>query len=653
LFCAASRGRVAAQGRGRSNAPADQPSLESLAGDYRAQVQIVQVRLRADGTLTFAVPPQPIRELQPLGNLRFAQKSLPGYSVEFIRDQAGNVIALISHQPNGDFSAVRMRAAQSTAAPSAPPPAPSVAPSSMAPAAGTRATSSTAPQLRQGVRPPDSSQIIRINESELGPKARPGYPPPLTEGGFARGDLIVNIYNGRFELAPAGGFDNVMYYTHVVAGLADKCPNLGMEAAKFQMLPYIVSNAKDMFERLMKGRATTSELFVMGWGLMSTLNTQAACTYDSRFDTLDKAQVRCDSTAQLARDADADVASFLSIDALHDVTLFVGRHACTSELTAHLARQLVAFGRQAHARLQFVGSMPGPDTPTGRMYVDMFENCSRQAPDNYADGWCACYVQTLARANPPAHVVEALAKNPFVDGATYMRWVAGSVPGANALFTCSERNPGIGGIGQSRAPRTTACLLDDRSQADGDRLCTYRAAWGDFTKTDASCKQEITSREWGYREVSCATGGVELSARGPREWKSGLYRVLDYEQTVADDFTPPLPSDARQTVPLSIRLLKRDKAGLLRGVELSGMSLTNKVPPEFANLGPLERATLALYQEGALLLICDYVGAPQRTYWYEKLPGFVADGRLAAMPSPRPFDDVLGVATTCPATVPR
>jgi hypothetical protein len=168
-----------------------------------------------------------------------------------------------------------------------------------------------------------------------------------------------------------------------------------------------------------------------------------------------------------------------------------------------------------------------------------------------------------------------------------------------------------------------------------------------------SGKREITSREWGYREVSCTAAGTEVSASGRREWKNGLYRVLDYEQAVPDGFAPPLPPDARQTLPLAIRLLKRDKAGLLRGIELSGMSPTNKVPPEFANLGPLERATFALYQEGALLLVCEYAGAPRRTYWYEKVPAFVADGRLAAMPDPRPFGDVLGVATTCPATVPR
>src|SRR6185503_6276998 len=102
FVCAAITGRASAQGRGRSGAPpVGQPSLAALAGDYRAQTQIIEVRLRADGILTIVVPPQPARELQSLGNLRFEQKGLPGYIVEFLHDSSGNPDALIFHQPNG------------------------------------------------------------------------------------------------------------------------------------------------------------------------------------------------------------------------------------------------------------------------------------------------------------------------------------------------------------------------------------------------------------------------------------------------------------------------------------------------------------------------------------------------------------------------
>ena len=103
--CAVFTGRVAAQGRAGDAPTAGEPSLESLAGDYQNMGQLVQVRVRADGVLTIvapkAVPPEPVRELQPLGNWRFAQKGLSGNSVEFMRDHVGNVTGLMLHGPYG------------------------------------------------------------------------------------------------------------------------------------------------------------------------------------------------------------------------------------------------------------------------------------------------------------------------------------------------------------------------------------------------------------------------------------------------------------------------------------------------------------------------------------------------------------------------
>lgn len=114
--CALFTERVAAHRAGRPNTPASQPSLESLVGDYQAGTQIVQIRLRPDGVLTIAVPPQPVRELEPLGNLLFAQKGLTGYRVEFVRDGSGRVNALMALQPNGAFRAARVRGADTTSA---------------------------------------------------------------------------------------------------------------------------------------------------------------------------------------------------------------------------------------------------------------------------------------------------------------------------------------------------------------------------------------------------------------------------------------------------------------------------------------------------------------------------------------------------------
>ena len=488
----------------------------------------------------------------------------------------------------------------------------------------------------------------------MGPPARSNDPATLPEAGYRRGDMLVNIYNGRFGLAPAGGLDNVRYYAQAFGELAEQCPNLGLAEARYQVLPYIVANMRDTVERVQAGRGTQAELLQMGWYLLLQLRENSACTYDPSVTSKAEAQVRCNSAGR----ATSEVGVLPSVDAAHDVTLFVGRNACTSSAAARLARQMIAFGRQAHARLQFTARMPGPDTPAGRSYMQIFENCSRQAPDNAADGWCSCYVQTLSSVNPPSDVLKALSNNPFVDGATYMTWVSANVPGGDRLYACSDRDHGR--LSNSRAygaPRTTACLVDAAPKPSGDYLCTFRAAWGDFTTTEMSCRPEINSRRWGYREVDCGASGTELSRKGPRDWRLGIYRMVDYEQPVPDDFVAPLPADARKTAPIRIRLLKRAKRGLLVSMELSGVSVL-PIPADFATGSPLERATFALDQEGALLLECRYVGSSSglvevRTYWYEKVPEYVSRGGLDTATGARPFGFVRGVATTCPVTLPR
>ena len=154
---------------------ANQPSLESLAGDYQVQGQIVQIRLRDDGVLTVAVPPQPVRDLEPAGNLRFAQKGLPGYSVDFVRDPSGNVVSLTFHQPNGDFGAARVPGQTARAAPPVPLPPP------------------PAPRVPQPVAPPPPAQA---------PAARPS--PPAAPPAPARSAAVAPA---SAPAAPATGIE--------------------------------------------------------------------------------------------------------------------------------------------------------------------------------------------------------------------------------------------------------------------------------------------------------------------------------------------------------------------------------------------------------------------------------------------------------------
>src|SRR5262245_6273939 len=106
--CALAAAEVAGERAAASDAPAAQPSLEMVVGDYQTPTQIIQIRLREDGVLTIAVPSQPVRELEPLGSYRFAQKGLTGYTIDFVRDRPERVNALMAFQPGGGFRAARM-----------------------------------------------------------------------------------------------------------------------------------------------------------------------------------------------------------------------------------------------------------------------------------------------------------------------------------------------------------------------------------------------------------------------------------------------------------------------------------------------------------------------------------------------------------------
>jgi hypothetical protein len=140
---------------------------------------------------------------------------------------------------------------------------------------------------------------------------------------------------------------------------------------------------------------------------------------------------------------------------------------------------------------------------------------------------CAC----------PCPVVEALAGNPFVDGRTYMGWIAANVPGGGEVYRCTDEHRAALAWRERVAPRRTACLIDDAAAAGGQRQCTYRAAWGAFTTTQPSCAPAIDSRAWGFREVDCArAGAIAALPAGPRAWQDGARSYIDYETEVPDDF---------------------------------------------------------------------------------------------------------------------
>lgn len=505
-------------------------------------------------------------------------------------------------------------------------------------------------------RPPASSRIVEIYGATVEEVARPAEKeeppaPPLNRlATYRRPEIIGNIYQGKFDLVPATGLDNLRYYAQTVADLTAQCPALGLEAAKFQIFPYLLSGVADLMHRFQTGQLSQSEAVQAAWMAMLGLSQHASCQYDPALGSRAQAQARCDAAAR----AWADLGILPSPDATRDVSIFLGRYGCHSEQARHLARQLVRFGRTSHTRSHFFEPMPPPNSPAGRTLAAIFTNCTRRSIDERTADWCGCYVRTVYRLHPGRDILAALADNPFVDGSTYLSWMVAHVPGGEKLLKCERTLYGRPDWGASHAPRTTACLIDQAASPGAAAECRYRAAWGEFTLTRQQCPAQITSRRWGYREVDCAAGGaVATPAPGPRVWRSGVFTMIDYERELEPGFVPPLPADARDMLPLAVRLLKETRAG-----RLTSMSLTVLTDLHLLMLGmPMRLSSLsgaaiaALDQEGALILKCTYksdAGERSRMFWFERVPELVAGGKLDPALQPY-FSGMAGAASRCPA----
>jgi len=81
--------------------------LKTLVGEYTLAQMTATVSLEGETTLRLFVPGQPIYELVPTKGLSFDIKGLPGFSVEFKKDDAGNIVEAVFYQPNGTFVAKR------------------------------------------------------------------------------------------------------------------------------------------------------------------------------------------------------------------------------------------------------------------------------------------------------------------------------------------------------------------------------------------------------------------------------------------------------------------------------------------------------------------------------------------------------------------
>ncbi len=84
-------------------------SLQKYAGDYLLSGITLSVSIKNDKTLYMLVPGQPEYELVPVDTNKFSIKTLSGFTVQFNTNDKGEIIELLSIQPNGTFKATRKK----------------------------------------------------------------------------------------------------------------------------------------------------------------------------------------------------------------------------------------------------------------------------------------------------------------------------------------------------------------------------------------------------------------------------------------------------------------------------------------------------------------------------------------------------------------
>lgn len=83
--------------------------LEQFIGEYEMSGITVKIKFQGEDTLVAIVPGQTLYELVPYKDTEFTLKNLKGFSIKFILDESGAVTGLESHQPNGAFTAKKVK----------------------------------------------------------------------------------------------------------------------------------------------------------------------------------------------------------------------------------------------------------------------------------------------------------------------------------------------------------------------------------------------------------------------------------------------------------------------------------------------------------------------------------------------------------------
>lgn len=91
-----------------SKALSDADYLKKFVGEYQIGEMIIKVELKGNNVLTASPTGQPTLELEPYKENEFNFKGLSGYSTKFTIEN-GKAVEMIFYQPNGVFTAKRMK----------------------------------------------------------------------------------------------------------------------------------------------------------------------------------------------------------------------------------------------------------------------------------------------------------------------------------------------------------------------------------------------------------------------------------------------------------------------------------------------------------------------------------------------------------------
>ena len=315
----------------------------------------------------------------------------------------------------------------------------------------------------------------------------------LPSNGYRQPEAMAAIHAGKFSQVPPLRGDGT-YFHQALGQLGEMCPALGVEAIQLQMVQQLVRRQQEIMGRAARGQVTHDE----AQAIVASIVVGMAMMEDCEAKEFPEERQRCERSKQ-------DLMTLPeSRDAVHDVSLLIKRHACTSNETGRFAANLGKWLLTPVATRSPLAWADGH--PQQGRYRAMFENCRRQGGDGSADAWCGCYVQQFSttrsgtRAHPIEHAATA-SQTAFVGDSD--SWFVPS-----QLLACEPHLEQLKAWRRAQAPeKATACLIGQSPVPESVlpelKACRYRAAWGEIEVRNQQCHPQLLARTWGGEAVRC------------------------------------------------------------------------------------------------------------------------------------------------------